>query len=59
MLLKVVDIGLIDGVVNGLPRLIGRVSERMRLVQDGQVSHYLAWIGGGAVLLLAFLITGL
>ena len=59
VLLKVADIGIIDGVVNGLPRLIGRLSERMRLVQDGQVSHYLAWIGGGAVLLLAFLITGL
>ena len=59
VLLKVVDIGIIDGVVNGLPRLIGRVSERMRLVQDGQVSHYLAWIGGGAVLLLAVLLTGL
>jgi hypothetical protein len=31
----------------------------MRLVQDGQVSHYLAWVGGGAVLLLVVLVTGL
>jgi hypothetical protein len=31
----------------------------MRLVQDGQVSHYLAWLGGGTVLLLAVLLTGL
>jgi NADH-quinone oxidoreductase subunit L len=59
VLLKVVDIGIIDGVVNGVPRLIGRISERMRLVQDGQVSHYLAWVGGGAVLLLVVLVTGL
>ena len=57
-LLKVIDTACIEGVVNGLPRAIGRLSEQLRRVQDGQVSHYLAWMGGGAVVLLAVLLIG-
>ncbi len=57
-LLKVMDTACIEGVVNGLPRAIGRLSEQLRRVQDGQVSHYLAWMGGGAVVLLAVLLIG-
>lgn len=48
VLLGVVDLACIDGVVNGVPRAIGVFSEKLRLIQDGQVSHYLAWMGGGA-----------
>ena len=57
-LLKVMDTACIEGVVTGLPRAIGRLSEQLRRVQDGQVSHYLAWMGGGAVVLLAVLLIG-
>jgi NADH-quinone oxidoreductase subunit L len=58
VLLRVVDLGCIEGVVNGIPRAIGGLSERMRRVQDGQVSHYLAWMGGGALVLLVVLLVG-
>ncbi len=58
VLLRVVDLGCIEGVVNGIPRVIGGLSEKMRRVQDGQVSHYLAWMGGGALVILIVLLTG-
>jgi len=58
VLLRVVDLGCIEGVVNGIPRAIGGLSEKMRRVQDGQVSHYLAWMGGGALVLLVVLLVG-
>lgn len=58
VLLRVVDIGCIEAVVNGLPRAIGGLAEKMRRVQDGQVSHYLAWMGGGALVLLVVLLAG-
>ena len=58
VLLKVMDTACIEGMVNGLPRAIGRLAEQMRRLQDGQVSHYLAWMGGGAVVLLAVLLIG-
>jgi NADH-quinone oxidoreductase subunit L len=56
ILLAVVDTGCIEGVVNGLPRAVGRLSARMQHLQDGQVSHYLAWMGGGALVLLVILL---
>lgn len=56
VLLRVVDLACIEGVVNGIPRAIGGLSEKMRRVQDGQVSHYLAWMGGGALVLLVVLL---
>ena len=56
VLLRLIDIGGIEGVVNGIPRMIGKLSEQMRKVQDGQVSHYLAWMGGGALLFLVVLL---
>ena len=56
VLLRVVDLGCIEGVVNGLPRLIGQFALRLRKIQDGQVSHYLAWMGGGAFILLTVLL---
>ena len=57
-LLRVVDTALIEGVVNGLPRMVGRLSGQFRRIQDGRVSHYLAWMGGGAVTLLVVLLLG-
>ena len=59
VVLRIVDLACIEGVVNGLPRAIGSFSERLRRIQDGQVSHYLAWMGGGALALVAVLLIGL
>ncbi len=56
VLLRIVDIGCIEGVVNGIPRAIGGLSGKIRRIQDGQVSHYLAWMGGGAVALIVVLL---
>ena len=57
VLLRVIDMRGIEGVVNGLPRLIGSFAQRLRLLQDGVVSHYLAWMGGGVLVLLVLLLT--
>jgi len=56
VLLRLVDLACIEGVVNGLPRSIGWFSQRLRRIQDGQVSHYLAWMGGGALVVLIVLL---
>ena len=59
VILRIIDVACIEGVVNGLPRAIGGFSEKIRRVQDGQVSHYLAWMGGGALALMVVLLIGL
>jgi len=59
VILRIIDVACIEGVVNGLPRAIGGFSEKVRRVQDGQVSHYLAWMGGGALALIVVLLIGL
>lgn len=55
IILKFFDIGVIDAVVNGIPKFIGRVSVSMRKVQDGLVSHYLAYMCGGAVFIIIWM----
>ena len=56
VLLRLVDLACIEFVVNGVPRAIGSLAEKMRRVQDGYVSHYLAWMGGGALVILVVLL---
>ncbi|MBM9536271.1 NADH-quinone oxidoreductase subunit L [Desulfobulbus alkaliphilus] len=56
VLLRLVDLACIEFVVNGIPRAIGSLAEKMRRVQDGYVSHYLAWMGGGALVILVVLL---
>lgn len=58
VVLRIVDIACIEGVVNGLPRAIGNASQHLRKIQDGQVSHYLAWMGGGALVIVVVLLIG-
>ena len=58
IILKIIDTSIIEGVVNGLPRAIGKGSQQLRKIQDGQVSHYLAWMGGGALVVLVVLLVG-
>ncbi len=57
VLLKIVDIGIIENIVNGIPRGIGRISVMFSKLQDGLVSHYLAWMGSGALLIFIWMFT--
>lgn len=57
-ILNFFDIGIIDKVVNGVPKLIGQLSGSMRKMQDGLVSHYLAYMCGGAVFIIIWMVVG-
>ena len=52
VVLKIIDLACIEGVVNGVPRAIGQFSQQLRRIQNGQISQYLAWMGGGAVVMM-------
>jgi NADH-quinone oxidoreductase subunit L len=49
---RVVDIGIIDGAVNGVATGIGAVSQRLRHVQTGLVTNYALAIALGMVVLV-------
>lgn len=52
ILWKWVDAGFIDGIVNGVARLTGGVSQQLRKVQTGVVSNYALAIALGTVLIV-------
>jgi NADH-quinone oxidoreductase subunit L len=58
---RVLDGRGIDGAVNGVATLVRGSGSRLRLTQTGYVRNYALFMGGGAVLLLAFFLlrTGL
>ncbi|MBW6520163.1 MAG: NADH-quinone oxidoreductase subunit L [Desulfoarculaceae bacterium] len=56
-ILNFFDIGLIDTMVNGIPKLIGQLSGTIRKMQNGLVSHYLAYMGGGIVFIIFLIYT--
>jgi NADH-quinone oxidoreductase subunit L len=47
------DAKIIEGVVNGVPRLIGKFSGRLRKVQTGLVHHYAIIMAAGAFFIIA------
>ena len=49
-----VDVGLIDGAVNGVARLTAGSGRQLRRLQTGYVRNYALGIGFGAVAILAF-----
>lgn len=55
-LLKVVDIGIIEGLVNGLASVIRRIGMRLRRIETGDVQQYAVGIILGAILVVAYLI---
>ena len=57
MLLGVVDVVIIEGIVNGIPKGIGKISGMFSKLQDGLVSHYLAWMGSCALLIFVWMFT--
>ncbi len=52
------DKGVIEGIVNGVPQLIGQLSLLARRIQSGLISHYLAYITGGLVVLIIWMSRG-
>lgn len=48
-----IDRCIVDGCVNGIARLTYRIGDTLRQVQTGNIGNYVAWVGVGAVLLLA------
>ncbi|HYU40087.1 MAG TPA: hypothetical protein VEM59_09660, partial [Acidimicrobiia bacterium] len=49
------DLGVIDGAVNGVARLVRDAASRLRRVQTGLVRNYALGVVLGAVALLVFL----
>ncbi|RME68867.1 MAG: NADH-quinone oxidoreductase subunit L [Nitrospirae bacterium] len=47
---------VIEGVVNGVPALIGRIGARLRQLQNGVVQNYAQIIGAGVFVILAVLL---
>jgi NADH-quinone oxidoreductase subunit L len=56
VLLKVVDIGLIDGLVNGTAAVIERAGARLRRIETGHVQQYAFGIILGAIVVVGYLI---
>jgi NADH-quinone oxidoreductase subunit L len=50
------DATIIEGIVNGIPTLIGRFSDRLRKIQSGYVQHYAISMAIGLFILLAFVL---
>jgi NADH-quinone oxidoreductase subunit L len=55
ILWQATDIGLIDGAVNGLARLVQGAASLLKNVQNGLLRSYAAWILAGAVILLLYI----
>jgi NADH-quinone oxidoreductase subunit L len=51
---KGVDVGLIDGIVNGVGRIVGGSSQVLRRIQTGSVRAYAASLFFGVVLILGY-----
>ncbi len=58
VLMKITDGAIIEGIVNGIPRLVGSFSGVLRRIQDGNVQHYLAAMAGSVVLILFWFLKG-
>jgi NADH-quinone oxidoreductase subunit L len=53
VLMGITDGAIIEGVVNGVPKGIRTVGERLRILQTGFVQHYGAGMAAGLVVILA------
>jgi NADH-quinone oxidoreductase subunit L len=51
-----VDVGLIDGAVNGVARGVAWGGWLLRLIQSGQTQHYALAMALGLVILTAYLL---
>jgi NADH-quinone oxidoreductase subunit L len=53
---KIIDVFLIDGIANGLARLVGDMSETFRRMQTGYVRAYMTIFVVGAAVVIGFLV---
>jgi len=56
---RVVDQGIIDGVVNAIAFVVGAVGQVLRPIQTGFIRNYAWYMGAGAILLVILLWLGL
>jgi len=56
VLVAITDGKMIEGVVNGVPGLIGKFSQKLRRFQTGTVHHYAIFMAAGAVFIIALAI---
>ena len=56
ILVGITDGKMIEGVVNGVPGLIGKFSQKLRRFQTGTVHHYAIFMAAGAVFIIALAI---
>jgi len=56
ILVAITDAKMIEGIVNGLPGAIGRVSENLRRVQTGLAQHYGIFMAAGAFFIIALVL---
>lgn len=47
-----VDNTFVDGAVNGTASTVGGMGQAVRGIQTGRLKHYLAWVTGGAVIIV-------
>jgi len=58
LLWKGADVGLIDGIVNGIGARAKGVGGVLRLVQSGNARSYATWVALGGVLVIVLMIAG-
>jgi NADH-quinone oxidoreductase subunit L len=56
---RAVDVGVVDGAVNGLADQARGIGDRLRRIQSGNARSYAGWVVLGATVILTFLIAGL
>jgi NADH-quinone oxidoreductase subunit L len=56
ILWKIIDVGLIDGAVNGAAMFTGRVGAGLRYIQSGLARSYVALVVLGALLLIGYFV---
>jgi NADH-quinone oxidoreductase subunit L len=56
VLARVVDLGTIDGIVNGVGRMVTAWGAGLRRIQSGYVVNYALTMLAGAVVVVAFLL---
>ena len=52
VLWKVVDVGGIDGMVNGVARLARSMGDVLKLMQSGNIRSYATWVVCGSIVLI-------
>ena len=52
---KVMDAGLIDGIVNGVGTVAGKIGGGLRLMQSGNIRSYATWVLAGCVAVIVAL----